>query len=285
MERNLRPAYGFLKVTSSPENGATVFINNKVGTNPYTSERLPNGIYNVRVMKEMFSLSEKSFLVNDNNTTVANMVLNPNFATISLNTETDSDIFIDGERVAKGKRNGRLSSGTHLIEARKPSHLNSSLKVNLYNGDDKAFSIPNPEPIYSMLDINSQPMGAKILIDGKDFGTTPRVKKNILIGEHTLSLVKRGCAKLEKSFTLKENEMLSLNEKLESGKLITVTTGRNGDKIYVDGTLAGVVVVVGTTKQWTAELQIVEATTHATADTTTDFASCSFLRIEEGLRV
>ena len=240
VERKLRPAYGFLKVTSSPENGATVFINNnKVGTTPYTSERLQSGSYNVRVMKEMFSLSEKSFLVKDNETTVANMVLNPNFATLSLNTDPASDIFIDGERVAKGQWNGRLSSGTHLVEARKPSHRNSSLKVNLSNGENKTLTIPNPEPIYSMLDINSQPMGAKILIDGEDFGTTPRVIKNILVGEHTLSLVKQGCAKLEKTFTLKEKEMLSLNEKLESGKIITVTTDREGDEIYVDGTFAG----------------------------------------------
>ena len=240
VERNLRPAYGFLKVTSSPENGATVFINNnKVGTTPYTSERLQSGSYNVRVMKEMFSLSEKSFLVKDNETTVANMVLNPNFATLSLNTDPASDIFIDGERVAKGQWNGRLSSGTHLVEARKPSHRNSSLKVNLSNGENKTLTIPNPEPIYSMLDINSQPMGAKILIDGEDFGTTPRVIKNILVGEHTLSLVKQGCAKLEKTFTLKEKEMLSLNEKLESGKIITVTTDKEGDEIYVDGTFAG----------------------------------------------
>ena len=240
VERKLRPAYGFLKVTSSPENGATVFINNnKVGTTPYTSERLQSGSYNVRVMKEMFSLSEKSFLVKDNETTVANMVLNPNFATLSLNTDPASDIFIDGERVAKGQWNGRLSSGTHLVEARKPSHRNSSLKVNLSNGENKTVTIPNPEPIYSMLDINSQPMGAKILIDGEDFGTTPRVIKNILVGEHTLSLVKQGCAKLEKTFTLKEKEMLSLNEKLESGKIITVTTDKEGDEIYVDGTFAG----------------------------------------------
>ena len=240
VERNLRPAYGFLKVTSSPENGATVFINNnKVGTTPYTSERLQSGSYNVRVMKEMFSLSEKSFLVKDNETTVANMVLNPNFATLSLNTDPASDIFIDGERVAKGQWNGRLSSGTHLVEARKPSHRNSSLKVNLSNGENKTLTIPNPEPIYSMLDINSQPMGAKILIDGEDFGTTPRVIKNILVGEHTLSLVKQGCAKLEKTFTLKEKEMLSLNEKLDSGKIITVTTDKEGDEIYVDGTFAG----------------------------------------------
>ena len=240
VERKLRPAYGFLKVTSSPENGATVFINNnKVGTTPYTSERLQSGSYNVRVMKEMFSLSEKSFLVKDNETTVANMVLNPNFATLSLNTDPASDIFIDGERVAKGQWNGRLSSGTHLVEARKPSHRNSSLKVNLSNGENKTLTIPNPEPIYSMLDINSQPMGAKILIDGEDFGTTPRVIKNILVGEHTLSLVKQGCAKLEKTFTLKEKEMLSLNEKLESGKIITVTTDKEGDEIYVDGTFAG----------------------------------------------
>ena len=240
IERKLRPAYGFLKVTSSPENGATVFINNnKVGTTPYTSERLQSGSYNVRVMKEMFSLSEKSFLVKDNETTVANMVLNPNFATLSLNTDPASDIFIDGERVAKGQWNGRLSSGTHLVEARKPSHRNSSLKVNISNGENKTVTIPNPEPIYSMLDINSQPMGAKILIDGEDFGTTPRVIKNILVGEHTLSLVKQGCAKLEKTFTLKEKEMLSLNEKLESGKIITVTTDKEGDEIYVDGTFAG----------------------------------------------
>ena len=51
--------------------------------------------------------------------------------------------------------------------------------------------------------------------------------------------MKQGCAKLEKTFTLKEKEMLSLNEKLESGKIITVNTNKEGDEIYVDGTFAG----------------------------------------------
>ena len=55
IEKQLRPAYGFIKIDSKPESDAVVFINNKkVGTTPYQSDKMASGTYKVRVVKDMY---------------------------------------------------------------------------------------------------------------------------------------------------------------------------------------------------------------------------------------
>lgn len=82
-------------------------------------------------------------------------------------------------------------------------------------------------------------MSAEIYIDGKHYGQTPNYINEILIGSHTLKLEKSGCAPITKTITIKENETLSINEKLQTGKEITISTDKTGDKIYVDGNYVG----------------------------------------------
>ena len=57
-------------------------------------------------------------------------------------------------------------------------------------------------------------MKADIYLDGKHYGTTPKVISNIIIGVHKLKLEKDGYVALEKDIVVEEGEMLSLNEKL-----------------------------------------------------------------------
>ena len=44
---------------------------------------------------------------------------------------------------------------------------------------------------------------------------------------------------MTKTITIKENETLSINEKLQTGKEITISTDQSGDKIYVDDNYIG----------------------------------------------
>lgn len=72
IEKQLRPAYGFIKVTSEPESDAVVFINNKkVGITPYQSDKMASGTYNIRVVKDMYKTAEQTFNITDGNTTDA----------------------------------------------------------------------------------------------------------------------------------------------------------------------------------------------------------------------
>ena len=62
-------------------------------------------------------------------------------------------------------------------------------------------------------------MKADIYIDGKHYGTTPKIISNILIGNHKLRLEKDGCATLTKDILVEEGKMLSVNEKLSAGEV------------------------------------------------------------------
>ena len=240
IEKTLRPAFGFINVTSTPENGANVFIDNKfAGTTPFKTDRIASGEHKVRVMKEMYSTAEKTVTVTDGNTTQANVALAANFVNTNVTTDSNSDIYIDNELVGKGRWTGCLSAGSHTFEARKASHRPSLKNVTLTLGKDESITIPNPEPIYGTLDVNSSPMGATITIDGRNCGTTPKVLYDVLIGNHELRLEKSGCAAVTKTITLDETNLLAVNEKLPTGREISISTDRQGDEIYCDGNYLG----------------------------------------------
>ena len=240
VEKKLRPAYGYLNITSSPENGAVVFVDGKkVGQTPYKTDKLASGDHKVRVMKETFSTVEKTFTVTDGQTTQAPMTMAANFVSVNITTDSESDIYVDNEKKGKGRWNGRLSDGSHSLEARKASHKTSIKNVQLTLGTTENIVIPDPEPIYGTLEVVSNPIGANIIIDGKNYGTTPRVLGNVLVGSHQLRLEKSGCTPVTKAFTLDDKNKLSINEKLETGREISISTDKNGDQIYIDGNYLG----------------------------------------------
>ena len=240
IEKTLRPAYGFLNVDSKPESKAVVYINNKrVGETPYSSDRLASGTYKVRVMKEMFKTTEDTFVVADGQTTNAVLDMSANFVETTISTDALSDIYVDEQFKAKGQWSGRLSEGTHFIEVKKDKHRTVSKNINLTLGKNETIMMDSPEPIYGFLEISSSPIRADIYIDGRHYGQTPKVISDLIIGKYELKLTKQGYATLINSINIIEGETLKINETLQEGKEISITTGQNGDKIYVDDNYMG----------------------------------------------
>ena len=132
-----------------------------------------------------------------------------------------------------------MSDGNHAFEARKASHRNLVENIKLTFGKNENIVIPNPTPIYGTIDISTNPIGANIIIDGKNYGTTPRVLTNVLIGTHELRLEKSGCASMVKNITLDEKNKLTISEKLQTGREISITTDKSGEQIYVDDNYIG----------------------------------------------
>lgn len=238
---NLAPAFGWLKIDSKPESGAIVLIDGeRKGMTPFTSDTLPSGEYEVKLMKDMYETGTFTVVVKDTQTQEIELPIKPTFSQVTVTTDSESDIFIDGEKKGKGKWQGRLVEGTHILEARKISHRTTAVKLDVIVGKNESVVINNPIPIYGALDIQSEPDEAEVYLDGVKIGETPLKKNDVLVGNRTIRFEKKGCATLTKSYKVEENNILSVYEKLDSGKIISITTGRNGDKIYVDGTYAGV---------------------------------------------
>ena len=239
IDKTLRPAYGFLKVESQPEDAILYIDDERMGRTPYVSGRLMSGEYSVKVVKEMYKPAEQKVVVTDGETTVTVMNMVANFVNVTVKTDSQSDIYLDNEYKGKGTWNGRLPEGAHYVEARKASHQTSAKNISLVLGKDVTIEIEAPKPINGHLDVNSNPMRADIYIDGKHYGQTPKIITDLLIGRHEVKLQKQGCAPLVKTIEIEEGETLSLNETLQTGKEITIRTERNGDKIYVNGDYVG----------------------------------------------
>ena len=240
IEKQLRPAYGFINVTSKPESGAVVFIDNKkVGTTPYQSDKMASGTYKVRVVKDMYKTTEQTFTITDENTTNAVLEMSANFVNLNIETDAASEIYIDGQYKGKGKWSGRIADGAHFLEVKKDKHRTVSKNLNLVLGKDEILKIEAPTPITGFLDISSLPVKANIYLNGKHYGTTPRIISDLLIGDYTLKLEKEGCASVTKKITIEENQTLTMKEQLPTGKEVTIKTDKTGDKIYVDGNYVG----------------------------------------------
>lgn len=242
VEKRLRPAFGYIHITSEPENGATVFVDNKrIGETPCNTDKLASGVHKVRVMKEMFLTAEKSFTVTDGNTTQALMTMTANFIAINVTTDSASDIYVDNELKGKGSWSGRLSEGDHVFEAKKASHKTSIKNMTLVLGRNENIVIPNPTPIYGTVDVNSSPMGATIIIDGKTYGVTPRVFGDILVGNHELRLEKTGYKTVTQNFNLDDKNIIGFNEKLKvDDQISNSATTTNGNISITDIKFANV---------------------------------------------
>lgn len=223
---NLSPAHGFINVNTTPEEGAIVYIDGKkVGTTPYASDKLASGNYKVKVLKTMFNPVEQTVTVTDGNITQATLKMDANFVTLTINVDSDpdADIYVDDEFKGKGSWKGRLSEGSHFVEARKNGHKTSTKNINLVLGNDETITIEKPEPVNGYLELSSKPSKADIYIDGKYIGQTPRVISDILVGQHELKLQKQGYASLTKNIDIKEGVTLSLSESLQTADAATTT--------------------------------------------------------------
>ena len=240
VDKKLRPAFGYLDIATTPEQGAKAFVDGDyVGITPIKTDKIKSGTHTVMVMKDMYKMNEKTYTVNDGQTTNATLNMAANFVNVTVNTDLQSDIYVDEEYKAKGRWTGRLSDGTHIFEARKANHKTSKKSVDLVLGETKTITVDAPMPIKGEVDINTTPMGATIYIDGKSYGETPNYVSDIIIGEHELKLTKQGCAPITKKIFIKEGETLTINERLLTGKEISISTDQSGDKIYVDGSYVG----------------------------------------------
>jgi len=237
----LKPAFGFVKITTMPEDGARITIDNEPvnEVTPFTSIRLKSGRHSVTVKKVMFKTKTKEFEIVDNQTANLTINMQPNFATVTVEALPEVDIYIDDEFKGKGNFTGRVMPGIHTFAAKNEKYRTDEKQLEFALGEDMNI-ILHPIAITGSADIISKPFDATVKLDGKVVGTTPLTLNNLLIGEHKMIIEKDGYGTVYKNLTIAEDKTVEVDEVLLMGMKITISSNPSGVSLTIDGSYTDV---------------------------------------------
>ena len=246
----LQPNFGWIKLEGANDfHGAHVYIDNeRVGQLPLTTGKLASGTYRVKVLKSLYKPFEQEVTVTDNNTITLNVSLVPNFANITLVTDAENEIWVDGRQRGKGECTLGLELGEYSIEVKRSSHRTVSDVITVSNIVARTIQLPSPTPIYGTLDITSTPSRATIYVDGVEMGQTPLILNEVLVGAHRIVFEKEGYSSVEKAVEIYaevdggisvELPVVRKEEKSVSTKKIMITSIPSGAVVEIDGNKMG----------------------------------------------
>jgi len=237
---NLAPAFGSIFLTSTPESGASVTLDDvSMGKlTPCTLEKVKSGNHIVGLRKEWYAPVKKQLFISDGDKTTLDVLMNPLFGDVKITTIPGADIFIDNAKIATGNYSNRMNEGIYTFEARKPKYTTDIQKIQIATGESKTIVL-SPRPQLGVLEIESMPIDATITIDGVNKGNTPNTLRNLLVGDYQIKLALPNYATIIKTITISEGQTTKVNEKLANGREVTINSALIGAALYIDGIASG----------------------------------------------
>ena len=182
------------------------------------------GTYDYRVKAPNHKQEIGKITISDpENKHIVNIKLKSTLTKVTIKVDNDAEIWINGEKKGIGIWNGELGAGIFEMEARKARHRSTSATKKIAASDiPQTIQLESPQPIYGEAEIESKPAMADIYIDGQKVGQTPKIITNLLIGNHSLNIKKKGYADYISSITVDENETTKINVELIDGLVLDV---------------------------------------------------------------
>ena len=238
---DLDPNFGWIEVSGTGLQGATVYIDNAlIGKAPCKSEALKSGQHSVKIAKELYETFTQTVTVTDNETTRISPSLTADFANITLAVDADAEIWVNDELKGTRRWTGNLATGTYKIECKMPSHEASLTNKDIDNTmNGQTISLNAPRPIYGALNVDATPDFCDLYIDGKKVGETPMFVSELLIGRHEVKISKANYADYTETVTIAKGETKTVNATLSNTATVRFTCNAAGATLYVDGKALG----------------------------------------------
>ena len=235
---DLKPNFGWIEVKGNDVlQGAAVYIDNAfLGKAPCKSGALKSGMHSVRISKEMYEAYTTTVTVKDNETTTLSPNLSADFARLTFQVEADAEIWVNNERKGIRTWTGDLATGVYRIECKQTNHEpTSTTKEVTSRMNGEVVQLDAPKPICGTQMVESDPPLASIYIDGKPMGETPKLIKEILIGQHELRLTKDGYADYTETITIVKGERKQVTATLSNGREVQFTCNVPNAILEIDG--------------------------------------------------
>ena len=85
--------------------------------------------------------------------------------------------------------------------------------------DSRTVTLPAPAPITGSLNVDYEPAGSAIAIDGSHRGTTPDVIRDLLIGTHNITVSHQGYTSVTLDAKVMEGELTTITGALREAAL------------------------------------------------------------------
>lgn len=218
---NLRPAFGTLEIASI--GGATVSVDGE-NIAEYNVLRLDPGRHSVKISRPRYKLYQTEVKIDEGKTVRLSPKFVENFAPVNLRASAP-DVTIslrEGLRdrtLGVGSWHGELEAGDYIVVSTAPGHRESLCTISVsVNSEAINFALPAPTPVYGSININSQPIGAAVKIDGKDAGISPTLISDVLIGKHRVELSAPGKAPFIVTVDVPENGSCEVNAEMKDAE-------------------------------------------------------------------
>lgn len=208
----LRAAYGTLEVSTTPEDGAEIFLDNqKVGSTPYKNTRLPSGKYLLKVSKPLFEDAEEEIVIADEQLVRKALTLSKNFCELRVKAPS-SRIFVDGRDVGAESYTARLAPGRYALKAvRGEKYIPAEQEVFLAVGDTREIEL-QPQPRLGSVSVMVEPFeasDAEVFVNEVQKGNAPLVLP-LVIGSYSITAKKSGFLDVSEQLAIRENEKQKL---------------------------------------------------------------------------
>lgn len=270
------------------EPGAAVRVDdNDVGKTPLTVPLLP-GSHTVAVVQPDGRSAEQQLDVKPGRKKMDLLVEMPREAggpaTLSVQSDPpNANVLVDGAVAGRTPFQGELQPGEHVVAVEADGRMREERKVVAREGRDASVSFAlAPLPRTPAIAVESEPIGALVILDDKERGRTPFLAP-LAKGRHQLVLKLEGHREVGTDFAMPADRDLGIRLDLPvgagTGSRLTLTSAPSGAKVAIDGKEIGITPWAGevrpgnhkvavTNKGFVKEERIVQVQPNRDADVT-----------------
>lgn len=211
------PGANYLILNITPKSNLLVKVDGLTQTvdNGQVMTYLKYGTYSYQIEADGYAPQEGTALISRGDNTVVNVNLESIIAGLTVESMTNgATIKINGQEKGKDRWTGQLTPGMYHIEVTMDDYYPYSETVELSQCDNKIITVRALTPMSGAINIAYKPIGAKIILDGKEVGMTPKVLYDVPIGTHEISIEKEDYQTFTTSVDISEGNITNLEGSL-----------------------------------------------------------------------
>ncbi|MCK4716649.1 MAG: PEGA domain-containing protein, partial [Candidatus Marinimicrobia bacterium] len=182
---------------------------------PASFNELPSGTYTLRIDKDLYQPVETTILIEDGKTNKQDYILEPRFGTLNITgPPIGAQVMINGNDAGLlPLRNYKVSTGLVEITVKEKMFHDKTLSQQVNIGDMHNLDI-QLERYTGTIVVLTDPPGAAVGLNNKNYGDSPRILKDMPTGLYGLAITHLDYLSVNRNFSLALNERKEFDIKL-----------------------------------------------------------------------